>query len=304
MFENVGNAVYITPGFDFDTIVFVPDGSFGMESLTTVTGGENLLTGTAEGNVLANDFDVDNVTFDDAAANGDMSTMELSVSDIDSGNVPGNDPSLGTDLDGNYYTVDGEFGSLKIYETGEWSYTPHEAVDGEGGWQNLDHSATDVFVYTVSDGLGGTDTASIEVSLNVNTSSATGGTGTLSGTDGNDVLFPADGDTVSSGAGNDAIVIDPVYLGDGPTTVNVTDFSDHDHLALGNMEGANVEITSNSNDVSLVFSDIDGSDDITVNLLGVAPVHDAVDQTVEITNSADLNQLIQTIIDSGNDSMA
>ncbi|MGE4420757.1 MAG: VCBS domain-containing protein [Pseudodesulfovibrio sp.] len=303
MYENVGNAVYITPGFEFETIVFIPDGSFGMESLTTVTGGENLLTGTAEGNVLANDFDVDNVTFDDAAASGGLSTMELSVSDIDSGNVPGNAPSSGTDLDGDYYTVDGEFGSLKIYETGEWSYTPHEAVDGEGGWQNLDHSATDTFVYTVSDGLGGTDTASIEVSLNVNTTGATGGTGTLSGTDGNDVLFPSDGDTVSSGAGNDAIVIDPVYLGDGPATVNVTDFSDHDHLALGNLEGATVEITSNSNDVSLVFSDIDGSDDITVNLLGVAPVHDAVDQTVEVTNSADLNQLIQTIIDSGNDSM-
>ncbi|WP_338667605.1 VCBS domain-containing protein [Pseudodesulfovibrio methanolicus] len=306
MFENVGNAVHITPGFDFDTIVFIPDGSFGMESLTTVTGGENLLMGTAGGNVLANDYDVDNVTFDDATASGDMGAMELSVSDIDSGNVPGNAPSTGTDLDGDYYTVDGEFGSLKIYETGEWSYTPHEAVGGEGGWQNLDHSATDTFVYTVSDGLGGTDTAAIEVSLNVNTTSATGGTGTLSGTDGSDVLFPADGDSVSSGAGNDVIVIviDPVYLGGGAATIDVTDFSDHDRLALGNMEGASVAITSNSNDVSLVFSDIDGSDDITVNLLGVAPVHDAVDQTVGITSSADLNQLIQTIIDSGNASMA
>jgi VCBS repeat-containing protein len=304
MYENVGNAVYITPDFEFDTIVFIPDGAFGMESLTTVTGGENLLTGTAEGNVLANDYDVDNVTFDDAAAGGDMSAMELFVSDIDSGNVPGNSPSTGSDLDGDYYTVDGEFGSLKIYETGEWSYTPNEEVDGEGGWQNLDHSATDVFTYTVSDGLGGTDTAAIEVSLNVNTTAATGGSGSLSGTAGNDVLFPADGDTVSSGAGNDAIVIDPVYLGGGETTVNVTDFSDNDRLALGNMEGANVEITSNSNDVSLVFSDIDGSDDITVNLLGVAPVNDAVDQTVEITTSDDLNQLIQTIIDSGNNSIA
>ncbi|XXJ20549.1 VCBS domain-containing protein [Desulfovibrio caledoniensis] len=304
MYENVGNSVYITPGFEFDTIVFIPDGAFGMESLTTVTGGENLLTGTAEGNVLANDYDVDNVTFDDATAGGDLSAMELFVSDIDSGNVPGNSPSMGSDLDGDYYVMEGEFGSLKIYETGEWSYTPNEEVDGEGGWQDLDHSATDVFLYTVSDGLGGTDTAAIEVSLNVNTTGATGGSGSLSGTAGNDVLFPADGDTVSSGAGNDAIVIDPVYLGGGETTVNVTDFSDNDRLVLGNMEGANVEITSNSNDVSLVFSDIDGSDDITVNLLGVTPVNDAVDQTVEITTSDDLNQLIQTIIDSGNNSIA
>ncbi|EGB14380.1 outer membrane adhesin like protein [Pseudodesulfovibrio mercurii] len=303
MYENVGNAVFITPGFDFDTIVFIPDGSFGMESLTTVTGGENLLMGTAEGNVLANDYDVDNVTFDDAAAGGDPSLMELSVSDIDSTNVPGNAPSAGSDLDGNYWIVDGEFGSLKIYETGEWSYTPTEQTDGEGGWQNLDHSATDVFEYTVSDGSGGTDTASIEVSLNVNTTGVTGGSGTLSGTDGNDVLFAADGDTVSSGSGHDAIVIDPVYLGSDAGTVNVTDFSDGDRLVLGNMEGANVTITSDSNDVNLVFSDIDGSDDITVNLLGVAPVHDAVDQTVEITTSDDLNQLIQTIIDSGNDSI-
>lgn len=303
MYENVGNAVFITPGFEFDTIVFIPDGSFGMESLTTVTGGDNLLTGSAEGNVLANDYDVDNVTFDDAAASGDPSLMELTVSDIDSSNVPGNAPSSGSDLDGDYWTVDGEFGSLKIYETGEWSYTPTPETDGEGGWQNLDHSVTDVFEYTVSDGFGGTDTAFIEVSLNVNTSSATGGSGTLAGSVGNDVLFPADGDTVSSGAGHDTIVIDPVHLGDDTGTVNVADFSDDDRLALGNMEGANVTITSDSNDVSLVFSDIDGSDDITVNLLGVAPVHDAVNQTVEITTSADLNQLVQTIIDSGNDSI-
>jgi VCBS repeat-containing protein len=301
LFTNVGNAVYITPGFEFDTIVFIPDGAFGMESLTTVTGGESSLTGTAEGNVLANDFDVDNVTFDDAAASGDPSLMELSVSAVGSANEPGNASSAGTDLEGDYHTIDGEFGSLKIYETGEWVYTPAGEVDGEGGWQNLDHSVTDVFEYTVSDGLGGTDTASIEVSLNVNTTSATGGTGALAGTDGNDVLFPADGDTVTSGSGSDVIVIDPVHLGGDAGVIDIADFSDNDRLALGNMEGATVEITSNANDVSLVFSDIDGSDDIAVNLVGVAPVNDAVDQTVEITTSADLNQLIQTIIDSGND---
>ena len=301
LFTNVGNAVYITPGFEFDTIVFIPDGAFGMESLTTVTGGESSLTGTAEGNVLANDFDVDNVTFDDAAASGDPSLMELSVSAVGSANEPGNASSAGTDLEGDYHTIDGEFGSLKIYETGEWVYTPAGEVDGEGGWQNLDHSVTDVFEYTVSDGLGGTDTAFIEVSLNVNTTSATGGTGTLAGTDGNDVLFPADGDTVTSGSGSDVIVIDPVHLGGDAGVIDIADFSDNDRLALGNMEGATVEITSNANDVSLVFSDIDGSDDIAVNLVGVAPVNDAVDQTVEITTSADLNQLIQTIIDSGND---
>ena len=53
----------------------------------------------------------------------------------------------------------------------------------------------------------------------------------------------------------------------------------------------------------MVFSDIDGSDNITVNLLGVTPVHDTVDQTVEITTSEDLNALIQSIIDSGNNAI-
>jgi VCBS repeat-containing protein len=300
LYTNVGNSVFITPGFEFDTIVFIPDGAFGMESLTTVTGGDDLITGLAAGNVLANDFDIDNIDYDDAATAGDPSLMQLSVSDIDSANLPASNPTSGSDIGGDYHMIDGEFGALKIYETGEWSYTPFEEVDGEGGWQNLDHSSTEVFEYTVSDGLGGTDTAFIEISLNVNTNSVASGADPLLGTAGNDVLFPADGDTVTSGAGHDTIVIDPLYLGGDSGTVNITDFSDSDRLALGNMEGATVEITSDSSDVSLVFSDIDGTDDITVNLLGVNPVNDAVHQTVEITTSDDLNALIQSIIDSGN----
>ncbi|AMK11071.1 VCBS domain-containing protein [Pseudodesulfovibrio indicus] len=300
LYTNVGNSVFITPGFEFDTIVFIPDGAFGMESLTTVTGGDDLITGLAAGNVLANDFDIDNIDYDDAATAGDPSLMQLSVSDIDSANLPASNPTSGSDIGGDYHMIDGEFGALKIYETGEWSYTPFEEVDGEGGWQNLDHSSTEVFEYTVSDGLGGTDTAFIEISLNVNTNSVASGADPLLGTAGNDVLFPADGDTVTSGAGHDTIVIDPLYLGGDSGTVNITDFSDSDRLVLGNMEGATVEITSDSSDVSLVFSDIDGTDDITVNLLGVNPVNDAVHQTVEITTSDDLNALIQSIIDSGN----
>ena len=303
LFTNVGNAVSITPGFDFDTIVFIPDGAFGMESLTTVTGGETSISGTAEGNVLANDFDVDNVTFDDAAANGDMSLMEHFVSDIDSSNVPGNDPVLGTDSGGDYFTVNGEFGSIKIYETGQWSYTPFEEQDGEGGWQNLDQSSTDVFHYTVSDGSGGTDTASIEVSLNLNATSVSGDSSGLLGTAGNDVLFPTDGQDVASGGGHDAIVIDPAYLGGDSGTVNVLDFSDSDRLVLGNMEGATVALTTDSSDLRLVFSDIDGSEDITVNLIGVNPANAAADMHVEITTSDDLNALIQSVIDSGNNTI-
>ena len=242
-YNNVGNSVHITPGFAFDTLVFIPDDAFGMESLTTFSGGDSL-TGLAEGNVLANDFDIDNVDFDDADAAGDMGLLQLSVADIDSANIPDNVPDTGTDINGDYFTVDGEFGSLKIYETGQWSYEPFEESDGDGGWQNLDHSDTDVFEYTVSDGSGGTDTAFLEISLNVNSGHLLGGTSPLTGTDGNDVLFPADGDEVFSGSGADSIVIDPVFLGSESGTVDIHDFSDTDRLTLGNMEGANVTITS------------------------------------------------------------
>nr|WP_321513853.1 VCBS domain-containing protein [uncultured Pseudodesulfovibrio sp.] len=303
LFTNVGNAVYITPGFEFDTIVFIPDGSFGMESLTTVTGGESSISGVADGNVLANDYDVDNVDFDSAVAAGNMSLLELSVTDVDSTNAPGNTPTTGSDIDGDYFSINGEFGSLKVYDTGEWAYTPFEEVNGEGGWQNLDSSSTDVFEYTVSDGSGGTDTAFIEVSLNVNTGNVLGGSGTVLGSASDDVIFPVDGDDVYSGAGSDMIVIDPENLGSDATSIDIFDFSDVDSLALGNLEGATVEITSNTNDVNLVFTDIDGSDDIVVNLLGVTPVNDAVNQVVEITTSDDLNALIQSIIDSGNDAI-
>ena len=214
--------------------------------------------------------------------------------------MPGNDAVTGSDSSGDYFSLDGEFGSIKIYETGQWSYTPFEEHNGEGGWQNLDQSSTDVFHYTVSDGSGGTDTAFIEVSLNLNATSVSGEGSTLLGTAGNDVLFPTDGQDVSSGAGHDSIVIDPAYLGSDHGTVNVLDFSDSDHLVLGNMEGAHVTLTTDASDLHLVFSDINGSDDITVNLIGVNPVNDSVDMNVEITTSDDLNALIQSVIDSGN----
>lgn len=83
--------------------------------------------------------------------------------------------------------------------------------------------------------------------------------------------------------------------------IDVLDFSDSDWLALGNLEGATVEITSTPTDLNLVFSDVDGSNDIVVNLMGVNPVNPVPMDPVEITTSDDLNTLIQSIIDSGND---
>ncbi|MBG0791395.1 MAG: hypothetical protein H0S80_12960, partial [Desulfovibrionaceae bacterium] len=298
MYDEFGNATskfvsddfVLTPADNNGSLIYAieimpadPDTSFWLESIYSgppekaidLGSGDNG-DGAIEGNVLANDFDFE-------------TPWNLTVDDVTNANIGGT-PSSGVDGSGNYFLLDGEYGSLKIYENGDYEYTPYST------WENLDTSVTEEFVYTVTDGLD-TDTASLEFSFNLNATTVHGDTGSY----GNDLIFPADGDAVYSGAGMDTIVIDPVYLGGANGTVNIMDFSDSDRLALGNLVGASVEISSTGSDLNLVFTDVDGSDDIVVNLMGVNPVNPAPVAPVEITNSEDLNTLIQSIIDSGND---
>ncbi|BDQ33421.1 VCBS domain-containing protein [Pseudodesulfovibrio portus] len=245
-----------------------------------------------DGNVLANDYDPEA---------GDLDVTALASVDTD-GSVLGHAMRVEGDL-----IIEGQHGTLTIdMETGEYRYEPGFSALG------LNESATDSFRYTVEDGSGNTDEAFLEFSIHVDANDMTspvleisGGTSaTLTGTDGNDVVPGYNNSTIITGEGHDAIVIDPQYLSDtGDNTVNIDDFSDHDGLDLGNLIGASVEITSTAHDVSLVFTDIDGSDDIVVNLMGVNPANVGVDETHEITTSEELNQVIQGIIDSGNDNI-
>ena len=244
------------------------------------------------GNVLANDYDPEAGDLDVAAV----------VSVDGNGNVLSEAMRVEGDL-----IIEGQHGTLTIdMETGDYEYEPGFSVLG------LNESTTETFRYTVEDGNGNTDQAFLEFNINMNANDMTqpvlqitGDTSVMmTGTAGDDVMPGYNNTTITTGEGHDSIIIDPAYLSDsGDNTINIADFSDHDGLDLGNLIGASVEITSTTENVSLVFSDINGSDDIVVNLMGVNPAHVGVDQTHEITTSADLNQVIQGIIESGNDTI-
>lgn len=251
--------------------------------------------GGVDGNVLTNDFDIE----------GD---------DLDVANIVGDGDTTATP-DG--FSVEGAHGTLTINaETGAYTYVPHD------DWDELDGSVTDVFTYTVTDNEGGTDTASLEFSLNVDNTflpqseptdqlfeMSAQPTDTIVGTEGDDVIFPVDGSEVEiggeGGGGADSIVIDEAYLGsDGSATVSGFDMGSGDHLDLGNLTGVEVSLSAGgegNSDLSLVFNDIDSGDEMTIILEGVNPnVNDIPVNPVEIDTSEDLNTLIQSIIDSGN----
>ena len=241
-------------------------------------------SGEVEGNLLLNDFDIED-------------PASLLVTEVDGTSVPGS---------GNV-VIDGTYGRLTIEADGDYWYKPYDANDPSlpadaEPWQSLPNSVVEVFNYTVADGGAQIDTGFLEFSINLGTEHIEGGTAPdpLMGTNIDDVIFPADADVIYSGAGSDSIVIDPDYLGGNGDTIDIMDFSDSDRLSLGNMEGASVLITSTSTDIQLQFSDIDGSDDIVVNLMGVNPVDNDHFELVNITTSEDLNNIIQTIIDTGN----
>ena len=65
-------------------------------------------------------------------------------------------------------TVTGTYGQLTIGSDGSYTYTANQAATdaldaGTGG--NASDTVTDVFVYTISDGKGGVDTANITITI-------------------------------------------------------------------------------------------------------------------------------------------
>jgi Ca2+-binding RTX toxin-like protein len=92
---------------------------------------------------------------------------------------------------------------LTVNSDGSYAYDPNGVFDLLG----TDETATDSFAYTVSDGAGGTDTATATITISgFEGSTVTGTTGndTLNGTAGSDVIEGLDGDdTIDCGAGKD-----------------------------------------------------------------------------------------------------
>ena len=105
-------------------------------------------------------------------------------------------------------TLSAQGALVTVGSLGGYSYDPTGAV----ALQSLDlgQSATDSFSYTISDGTGGTDTATVTVSVigvPENAIVGTAGDDALTGTGGDDVLFAWTGsDTLSGGLGDDRLI--------------------------------------------------------------------------------------------------
>jgi VCBS repeat-containing protein len=138
----------------------------------------------ATGNVLANDTDVEGDT--------------LVVSGVRAGSSGGSNQAPGT-------TVQGQFGTLVLNADGSYTYTANsELLD------TLDGNRQDVFTYRISDGMGGSDEATLAIVINER-----GDNRTTNGTTGHDTIIgdkgPPDGagpgtdDTINGGSGNDRL---------------------------------------------------------------------------------------------------
>jgi len=197
---DTANRIY---NVDIDTGVTTQVGDVDADLSSEILGiaGTSETSGFVEGNVIANDTDID----------GDV----LTVGEITNGttSVVAGEP------------IQSEFGELIINANGTYTYS----VDAESpSVQALGASGTieDEFEYSISDGNGGTSTSSITIVVTgdevENTVIGTDGDDVLSGTADNDSLLGRDGDDqLNAGDGND-------YLsgGDGNDNLNGGDGDD------------------------------------------------------------------------------
>ncbi len=101
---------------------------------------------------------------DDSDADGDT----ITVTQIKPNGGSNSAVSSGSSYNSSGTTVTGSYGQLTIGADGSYTYTANQALadpldEGTGG--NASDTATDEFVYTISDGNGGTDTATITITI-------------------------------------------------------------------------------------------------------------------------------------------
>ncbi|MBD9371789.1 cadherin-like domain-containing protein [Rhizobium sp. ARZ01] len=128
--------------------------------------------GTVSGNVKSNDTDADDDPIAITSVSGASGTVAVAAGPIAA-------------------TIVGRYGTLNLLANGMYSYEANDAESLAAGQNEVD-----VFTYTVSDGKGGTDTATLTITVK----------GTNDGTNGNDLLRGADQDeSFSGGIGDDII---------------------------------------------------------------------------------------------------
>ncbi len=159
-------------------------------------------------------------------------------------------------------TVSGRFGTLTLFPSGAYRYVADNAQSLAKG-----QSGVDLFTYTISDGRGGSDTATLRITVN-GSNSGTTGDDWLRGTDaserfdggnGDDVIDALGGndsldgglgsDVLKGGSGNDTYLLaaefDAVFDSSGIDTITSTisrslsDYSSVENLTLLGASGIN-----------------------------------------------------------------
>ena len=127
--------------------------------------------------------------------------------------------------------VAGRFGTLTLLANGSFSYVADNAETLAAGQSGLD-----VFTYTVSDGKGGTDTATLTISVS-GTNAGTAGDDHLQGTDAAESFFGGAGNDIIDALGGDDIL-------DGGTGFDVLiGGSGNDTYALGSENDSVVDVS-------------------------------------------------------------
>ena len=265
-----------------DFVTYVP--YFNVEGIKVDALQPVLSASSVNGDVLTNDFDIDDDVLNVTLVNGTA---------IDQ-------------TDGVDTNILGTYGNLHIDADGEYSYVMHN------GWENLTSSVTESFQYTISDGNGGTDVATLEFPIHVEankiTEMDTNSANAMTGTDGEDLIYIADtASIVTLGEGSDTVIVNDDYINGTTQDVTITDFNTDDTMVLNDLIDQTVTFAEadNGNDLMISISDADGAeinevvitlDNVTLN--GATPI-DIADHSIDISsNHESLDSLIQMIIES------
>ncbi|MEM7742684.1 MAG: malectin domain-containing carbohydrate-binding protein [Pseudomonadota bacterium] len=247
--------------FDYSTTVEIltsdaidPDSTLGNGVLGEDDDASLTLTPSTEG-----------VNEDPVATDDVVTTPEDVAVEID---VLANDTDSNEDILFVESVTDGTNGTVAI-TAGGVTYTPDEEFSGE-----------DTFIYTVSDGNGGTDTATVTVTVDLINDTPIANDDTVTGDE--DTIIPGDVSTNDSDAEEDVLLYEllddalsgsVLFNGDGTFDyVPDPDFSGSDSFTYTVSDG-------NSSDTATVFITVNPDDDL---------VGDSGDNTIETTSDNDI----------------
>ncbi|WP_319543217.1 Ig-like domain-containing protein [uncultured Pseudodesulfovibrio sp.] len=270
------------PAYSENHAFWIP--RFYLESITVDSLEPVLSVESVTGDVLSNDFDIDGDALNVTLVNGTA---------IDQ-------------TDGVDTLILGTYGDLHIGADGEYSFVMH------AGWENLTASVTESFEYTVSDGNGGTDLATLDFPIHVEANEITeldaGSATTMTGTGGEDLIYIADtASVVTLGEGADTIFVDNDYINSSTQDVTISGFNTNDAMVLDDLIDQTMAFAEadNGNDLVITITNVDGVetnevvitlDDVTLN--GITPVNLAGHFIDISSNHESLDSLIQQIVES------